>query len=89
MLTGNLYEHIKFPKANFIMKRGRIVDYKTILGKEVVVTKVKTTKNSITKIIVKQKDSKRFFNSLPSVTIDLEKALVANEINVLYIKQNH
>ncbi|XMO86798.1 hypothetical protein AAFN75_00540 [Algibacter sp. AS12] len=76
------YKHIKFPRANFIIKRGGIANYKGALGEEVVVTNVGDTKNGVTKIDVKRKDGKRFFNTVNTVTINFEKALAANEIKL-------
>tara|TARA_R110000868_G_scaffold144150_1_gene362899 strand:- start:24726 stop:25088 length:363 start_codon:yes stop_codon:yes gene_type:complete len=76
------YKYIKFPRANFIIKKGGIANYKTALGEEVVVTDVKTAKDGSTKIYVKRKDGKMFFDTVSKVTIDLEEALAANEIKL-------
>tara|TARA_R110002072_G_scaffold39919_1_gene113889 strand:- start:574 stop:936 length:363 start_codon:yes stop_codon:yes gene_type:complete len=76
------YKHIKFPRANFIIKRGGIANYKAALGEEVVVTNVKTTKGGSTKVDVKRKDGRRFFNTVSTVTINFEEALEANEIKL-------
>ncbi|MEP3836769.1 MAG: hypothetical protein ABJM36_03940 [Algibacter sp.] len=76
------YKHIKFPRANFIIKRGGIANYKAALGDEVVVTNVDATKNGVTKVDVKRKDGKRFFNTVSTVSINFEDALAANEIKL-------
>ncbi|WP_445733784.1 hypothetical protein [Mariniflexile sp.] len=80
--STSTYKHIKFPRANFIIKRGGIANYKSVQGDEVIVTDVKTTKNGITKVDVKHKDGKRFFNTVSTVTINFEDALATNEIRL-------
>ena len=76
------YKYIKFPRANFIIKRNGVADYKRALGEEVVVTDVETIKDGDTRISVKRKDGRRFFNTVSNVSISLEKALEANEIKI-------
>ena len=76
------YKHIKFPRANFIIKRNGVADYKSALGEEVVVTEVETIKEGNTRISVKRKDGRRFFNTVSNVSISLEKAIEANEIKI-------
>ncbi|WP_147676255.1 hypothetical protein [Algibacter pacificus] len=76
------YKHIKFPRANFIIKRNGVADYKKALGNQVVVTNVETIKEGETRISVKRKDGKRFFNTVSNISISLEKALAANEIKI-------
>jgi len=76
------YKYIKFPRANFIIKRNGVADYKSALGEEVVVTDVETIDDGNTRISVKRKDGRRFFNTVSNVSISLEKALEANEIKI-------
>lgn len=77
------YKHIKLPRANFVITRNGVANYKAALGKEVVVTNVKTIKDGHTRITVKRKDGKKFFNTAPTISIHLENALAANEIKLL------
>ncbi|MGE5943080.1 MAG: hypothetical protein ACM31G_01965 [Flavobacteriales bacterium] len=77
------YEHIKLPRANFVITRNGIANYNYGLGKEVIVTKVKEIKDGHTRITVKRKDGKNFFNTAPTISISLEKALAVNEIKLL------
>jgi hypothetical protein len=74
------YKYIKFPRANFIIKRNGVADYKKALGEKVVVTDVETIKDGETRISVKREDGRRFFNTVSSVSINLEKAVAASEI---------
>ncbi|MCL5128423.1 hypothetical protein [Algibacter sp. L4_22] len=76
------YKYIKFPRANFIIKRNGVADYKGALGEEVVVTDVETINDGNTRVSVKRKDGKRFFNTVYNISISLEKALAANEIKI-------
>ena len=78
--TSN-YKHIKFPRANFIMKRGNLANYKTIAGEDVIVTEVMLNEDGTSKINVKRKDGRKFFNTVSTVTINFEDALEAGEVN--------
>ena len=74
------YTYVKLPRLNFIIKKGGIPDIKQLYGEEVLIAEIKSTKNDATKIKIKRKDGKKFFNVLPSVTVLLEDALGADEI---------
>ena len=80
--SSGSYKHIKIPRANFIVERNGVRDYKKALGEEVVVTDIETIKEGDTRINVKRKDGRRFFNTVATVSIKLEKALEANEIKI-------
>lgn len=77
------YKYIKLPRANFTITRNGVTNYKAALGKEVVVTKVETIKDGHTRITVKRKEGKKFFNTTPTISISLENALAVNEIKLL------
>ena len=72
--SGKTYQHILFPKTNFILKKGGNPNYKKIKGLQVTVTN-REEKNSKTIITIKRKDGKKFFNSLNTVNVDLEEAI--------------
>ncbi|RPD97953.1 hypothetical protein EGM88_07240 [Aureibaculum marinum] len=74
------YKHINFPKPNFIIKRGGIVNYKNIEGSSVLVTDIKEKKNGTTIAKIKRKDGKRFFGSYKVVTVDIDNALTSGEL---------
>tara|TARA_R110000868_G_scaffold8606_3_gene44320 strand:- start:2894 stop:3256 length:363 start_codon:yes stop_codon:yes gene_type:complete len=76
------YRHIKIPRGNFVVTKNGIADYKSALGNEVVVTDIKTIYYGNTTISVKRKDGKRFFNTVSTLNISLEKALAAKEIKL-------
>ncbi|WP_100612756.1 hypothetical protein [Confluentibacter lentus] len=81
--SNTKYKYIKLPRANFVITRNGVANYKAALGKEVVVTEVKAIKDGHTRITVKRKDGKKFFNTTPTISISLEKALAVNEIKLL------
>jgi len=77
------FKHIDFPRANFIIKKGGIANYKTVVGNKVVVTDIKEKKDGTVVVKIKKTDGKRFFNSHPVVKADLKDALESGELNVL------
>jgi hypothetical protein len=76
----NTYKHIDFPRANFIIKRGGIANYKRAEGKVVVVTSVKEKKDGNTQIKIKRKDGGRFFGSHTVVSVDIKQAVASGEL---------
>ena len=80
---ANTYEHINFPRANFIIKRGGIANYKRAEGQKVVVTSVKEKKDGTTQVKIKRTDGNRFFGSHTVVSVDYKEALASGEIEVL------
>lgn len=79
----NKYKYIDFPKANFIIKRGGIANYKRVEGEKVVVTSVKEKKDGSTKIKIKRVDGKRFFGSHSIVAVDFFGAMESGELQTL------
>ncbi|MDC6390450.1 hypothetical protein PP182_17300 [Maribacter sp. PR1] len=79
----NIYQHIKFPRANFIIKRGGIANYKRAEGEKVVVTSVKEKKDGTTLVKIKRTDGNRFFGSHTVVSADFKEALESGELEVL------
>ncbi|WP_318310943.1 hypothetical protein [Flagellimonas crocea] len=77
------FQHIDFPRANFIIKKGGIANYKRVVGNKVVVTDIKEKKDGTLVVKIKKTDGKRFFNSHPVVKADLKNALESGELSVL------
>lgn len=80
---ANMYEHINFPRANFIIKRGGIANYKRAEGQKVVVTSKKEKKDGTTQVKIKRTDGNRFFGSHTVVWVDLKEALASGELEAL------
>ncbi|MCM5664086.1 hypothetical protein [Galbibacter mesophilus] len=78
--SGQEFRHINFPKKNFIIKRGGVASDKLVYGEKVVVTKVSTKKDGSTEIQIKPVDGGRFYNAIPSVSVDYEQAMETGEL---------
>lgn len=76
------YKHIEVPRANFIIKRGGIADYKTLKGEEVVVTAIKEKKDGTQEIKIKRTNGHRFFGSHPVIAANYKEALASGELRV-------
>ncbi|MEY8019366.1 hypothetical protein AB8P51_00915 [Muriicola sp. SD30] len=79
----NKYKHIKFPRANFIIKRGGIANYKRAEGQKVIVTAIKEKKDGTTLVKIKRTDGNRFFGSHTVVSVDFKEALESGELETL------
>jgi len=80
--SSSNYQSVFFPKNNFIIKKGGIPNYKRIRRTYVVTTSVTKDQEGSTKISLKRKDGKKFFNSITQIQAHLENALVQNELKL-------
>ncbi|RZT00021.1 hypothetical protein [Aquimarina brevivitae] len=78
--SSNNYAYINFPKNNFILKKGGILNFKSLPGTKVVVTEINSANDGNTVVTVKRKDGGTFLNSLRTLTIHYEKAIESNEV---------
>ena len=78
--SSSNYKHVHFPKANFIIKKGGIANYKTLFGERVVVTAIDKKEDGDTSISIKKADGNKFFNSVTVVKATFEKAIEKKEI---------
>lgn len=74
------YAHLEFPRANFIIKRGGIANYKSVQGQKVVVSSIKEKKDGTMLVKIKRADGNRFFGSHWQVAVNVEKALESGEL---------
>lgn len=74
------YQHVHFPRKNFIIKRGGIADMKTVLGEKVEVINYTYTSDGSTEVTLKRLDGKKFFRKFPTIKANLEDALSAGEL---------
>ncbi|MBP2830883.1 hypothetical protein J8281_01685 [Aquimarina sp. U1-2] len=74
------YQFIKFPKANFIIKKGGIPNYKALAGSNVTVTKIEKNEDGSTVVILQKENGTKFFNAITLVKADYDKALEHKEI---------
>ena len=77
---NNNYEHINFPRPNFIIKKGGIANYKNIKGKKVEVASIKEKKDGSLIATIKLTSKKFFFNSHKYVTVDILEAIREKEL---------
>lgn len=80
--SANRFKHVNMPQSNLVIKKGGIANFKSISGKEIVITKIESENDCTTKLWVKRKDGKKFFNTAHEVTIDLERAVEAGEVKL-------
>lgn len=74
------YEHINFPRPNFIIKRGGVANYKGLPGNKVVVTAVEEKMDGTLVVKIKRADGGRFFGSHWEVSAELKGALETGEL---------
>ena len=75
------FQHINFPKPNFIIKKGGIANYKRVEGDKVVVTSIKERKDGTLQVQIKMADGGRFFGTHSVVSADLKNALESGELH--------
>ncbi|OYX24192.1 MAG: hypothetical protein B7Z06_09190 [Flavobacteriales bacterium 32-35-8] len=80
--SGTEYNHISFPKLNMIAKRGKVANYKSVHGNQVVVKEVITKSNGNTYVVLEKKDNTQFFGFLKEVKANYTKSLNAGEISI-------
>tara|TARA_R110002049_G_scaffold1498_1_gene11602 strand:- start:28264 stop:28632 length:369 start_codon:yes stop_codon:yes gene_type:complete len=78
---NNTYNHIDFPKLNFIVKKGGLATYKNVFGKHVVIKDIINKDDGSTHVILENKDNSKFFRYLKHVKADYHKSLEAGEIS--------
>ena len=74
------FQHIEFPRPNFIIKKGGIANYKRLEGDKVVVTSIKETKGGTLQVQIKLANGGRFFRTHSVVKADLKNALKSGEL---------
>lgn len=76
---GQDYNYIKFPKRNFIMKRGGLPNYKNLIGQEILIagTRIRNGRQEVT---IKRTDGLKFFRSFPEVKVDIKNAIQSGEL---------
>jgi len=78
-VSASGFQHIDFPRKNFIIKRGGIANFNNLEGRSLVVEEV-ISKNSGTQVVLKRSDGLDFFGVYRTVKADLEKALAKGEL---------
>lgn len=77
---GNGFDHVHFPKLNFIMKRGGVGNWTNFRGTKVVVKEQYPDSEGSKFVVLERADGRKFFKLLPSVTASFNKALASGEL---------
>lgn len=77
--TNTPFNHLHFPKANFIIKRGGIADFKALNEMKVKIEEI--SEGNTAKLI--PLEGRKFFNRYTYVNANLKKALENNELKLL------
>ena len=81
--TGQKYNHVKFPKLNFLVKKGKIANYKSVQGSEVVVSDIKTCNKGTKYVVLEKKDGSKFFGYLKTVKANYDASINSGELSVI------
>ncbi|MCK8479744.1 hypothetical protein [Psychroserpens algicola] len=76
------FNHVYFPKANILIKRGKVANYNSVYGNAVVVSEIKTKDDGTTYVILKKKDGSKFFGYLSEVKANYKASLEAGELSI-------
>ncbi|MBT8236880.1 MAG: hypothetical protein KJO04_11850 [Bacteroidia bacterium] len=79
-VQGTTYNHLIFPRKNFIIKRGGIANTKSVKNLHVIVQSISYDSDGNTLVELGRKDGGRFFRSYKQISARLEKALEAGEL---------
>jgi len=80
--SGSTYKYINLPRPNFLVKRGGIANFNKLKGQKIEISEIKTIKDCKIEVLVKRQDGKKFFNTLKTMSIDLDKAVETGEIKL-------
>lgn len=78
--SSQSYKHIKFPRLNFLIKRGLGSNYKKVLGNKVIIDEIIDTKNGNSLVVLSKKDKTPFFRGIYKVKANYTKAIDAAEL---------
>ncbi len=65
-----------------MVKKGGNANFRSVEGKEVIVTSLKKKNNGVTRVKVTSTDGSQFFGIQKQVTVELEEALNSGELLV-------
>ncbi|MEW4925613.1 hypothetical protein [Algibacter sp. 2305UL17-15] len=83
---GTTYNHVFFPRLNFLVKRGKVANYKSVYGKKVVVKDV-FEKNGATYVMLTPKNGEKFFGHVSKVKANYSKSINSGELSK--VKESH
>ena len=75
------YKYLKFPKLHTLTKRGKVANYKSVYGNNVIIDEVITKADGSTYVVLKKKDGTKFFGYLTKVKANYSKSIDAGELS--------
>ncbi|WP_166387504.1 MULTISPECIES: dihydroorotase [unclassified Polaribacter] len=79
-VINNNYKHINFPRANFIIKKGGLANYKNVKGEKVQIKSIKESKNGALIATIELASKKKFFNSHKYIKVNINEAILQKEL---------
>ncbi len=76
---GIHYNHISFPRLNFLVKKGKPANYKSVYGNKVVVRQV-IYKGSKTYVLIEKKNREKFFGYITQVKANYNESIKSGEL---------
>ncbi|TDN83080.1 hypothetical protein DET49_12250 [Salegentibacter sp. 24] len=77
------FESLKLPRANFIIKKGGIANYKSLIGNRVKVTEIQTNAAGGVEVVLKREDGRKFFRTHTVISAKIDEALENGELVML------
>ena len=74
------FKSLDLPKANFIIKKGGIANYKSLVGNRVEVAEVNTNDAGETTVVLKREDGRKFFRTHTTISANIDEALKNGEL---------
>ncbi|QDO94072.1 hypothetical protein FNB79_08795 [Formosa sediminum] len=74
------YSSINFPKSNFIIKRGGVVNYNNLAGLQVEIVSITDKKDGSREAVIKRADGRKFFKVLSTVSVAIDEAVETHEL---------
>ncbi|MDD7885635.1 hypothetical protein [Flavivirga sp. 57AJ16] len=81
--NGVSYNHIDFPKLNFLVKRGKLANYKNVYGTKVIIKDIEDKGDGHIYVILKKKHGGKFFGFLNEVEANYNKSIESEELSVV------
>ena len=78
--SNTKYNHVYFPKLNFLVKKGKLATYKPIHGVKVVVKEV-INKNDNVYVVLEKKDNTKFFDYQKQVKANYTNSINSGELS--------
>lgn len=79
-VENNNYNHIQFPRANIIIKKGGIANYNSLIGETVEITSIKENNKGQRIATIKLTSPRLFFKSHKYIKVAIDEAIDSKEL---------